>query len=206
MSLYLLPVDFGYIAQSFIGKLRKDEVVHLTSVFVYIAPAYARPTEIRMLLGEDIGCHQLRVVTGEGGEDKFFTIVLIYRIGWELVFWEEIGKERGLRLTLWLFRVPKLLIDGCKHVNTNRISCLLVLLGGRYKHILCLSLALVAGNSFCCLGIGTLHRADHIISHTHESETLEGCKLSDGIRLNGLILEIEFCYHFVLLYESFLCL
>ena len=31
-------------------------------------------------------------------------------------------------------------------------------------------------------------------------------KLADGIRLNGLILEIEFCYHLVLLYKSFLCL
>ena len=204
MSLYLLPVDFGYIAQSFIGKLRKDEVVHLTSVFVYIAPAYARPTEIRVLLGENIGCHELRVITGEGGEDKFFTVVLIYRIGWKLVFWEEIGKERGLRLTFSFFWVPKLLIYGCKHVNTNRISCLLVLLGGRYKHILCLSLTLIASYSLGCLGIGTLHRADHIITHTHESETLEWCQLSDGIRLNGLIPEIEFCYHFVLLYKSFI--
>ena len=88
-----MPVDFGYIAQSFIGKLRKDKVVHLTGVFIYIAPAYARPVEIRMLLGEDIGCHELRVITGEGGEDKFLTMVLIYRIGRELVFWEEIGKE-----------------------------------------------------------------------------------------------------------------
>ena len=93
MSLYLLPVDFGYIAQGFVGKLRKDEVVHLTGILIYIAPAYARPAEIRVLLGEDIGCHELRVVTGEGGEDKFLTIVLIYRIGRELVFWEEIGKE-----------------------------------------------------------------------------------------------------------------
>lgn len=130
MSLYLLPVDFGYIAQGFIGKLRKDEVVHLTSVFVYIAPAYARPSEIRILLGEHIGCHQLRVVTGEGGEDKFFTIVLIYRIGWELVFWEEIGKERGLRLTLWLFRVPELLIDSCEHIYHDGVARLLVLLTG----------------------------------------------------------------------------
>lgn len=130
MSLYLLPVDFGYIAQSFIGKLRKDKVVHLTGVFVYIAPAYARPTEIRMLLGEDIGCHELRVITGEGGENKFFTVVLIYRIGWKLVFWEEIGKERGLRLTLWLFRVPKLLIDGSEHIYNDGVTSLLVLLAG----------------------------------------------------------------------------
>ena len=93
MSLYLLPVDFGYIAQGFVGKLRKDEVVHLTGILIYIAPAYARPAEIRVLLGEDIGSHQLRVVTGEGGEDEFLTIVLIYRIGRELVFWKEIGKE-----------------------------------------------------------------------------------------------------------------
>ena len=93
MSLYLLPVDFGYIAQGFIRKLRKNKIVHLTGVFIYIAPAYARPAEIRVLLGENIGCHQLRVVTGEGGEDKFLTMVLIYRIGRELVFWEEIGKE-----------------------------------------------------------------------------------------------------------------
>ena len=91
--LYLLPVDFGYIAQGFVSKLRKDEVVHLTGILIYIAPAYARPAEIRVLLGEDIGCHQLRVVTGEGGEDKFLAIVLIYRIGRELVFWKEIGKE-----------------------------------------------------------------------------------------------------------------
>ena len=93
MSLYLLPVDFGYIAQGFVGKLRKDEVVHLTGILIYIAPAYARPSEIRVLLGEDIGCHLLRVVTGEGGKDKFLPMVLIYRIGRELVFWEEIGKE-----------------------------------------------------------------------------------------------------------------
>ena len=91
--LYLLPVDFSYIAQGFVGKLRKDEVVHLTGILIYIAPAYARPAEIRVLLGEHIGCHELRVVTGEGGEDKFLTMVLIYRIGRELVFWEEIGKE-----------------------------------------------------------------------------------------------------------------
>ena len=93
MSLYLLPVDFGYIAQGFVGKLRKDEVVHLTGILIYIAPAYARPAEIRVLLGEYISCHELRVVTGEGGDDKFLPIVLIYRIGRELVFWEEIGKE-----------------------------------------------------------------------------------------------------------------
>ena len=93
MSLYLLPVDFGYIAQGFVSKLRKDEIVHLTGILVYIAPAYARPAEIRMLLGEDIGCHQLRVVTGEGGENKFLPMVLIYRIGRELVFRKQIGKK-----------------------------------------------------------------------------------------------------------------
>lgn len=130
MSLYLLPVDFGYIAQGFVCKLRKDEVVHLTGILIYIAPAYTRPTEIRMLLGENIGCHQLRVVTGEGGENKFFTVVLIYRIGWKLVFWEEIGKERSLRLTLRLFRVPELLIDGCKHIYHDGVARLLVLLTG----------------------------------------------------------------------------
>ena len=91
--LYLLPVDFSYIAQGFVGKLRKDEVVHLTGILVYIAPAYARPAEIRVLLGENIGCHQLRVVTGKCGEDKFLPMVLIYRIGRELVFWKEIGKK-----------------------------------------------------------------------------------------------------------------
>lgn len=128
--LYLLPVDFGYIAQGFVSKLRKDKVVHLTGVFVYIAPAYARPVEIRMLLGEDIGCHELRVITGEGGENKFFTVVLIYRIGWKLVFWEEIGKERGLRLPLRLFRVPELLIDGCEHIYHDGVARLLVLLTG----------------------------------------------------------------------------
>ena len=197
MSLYLLPVDFGYIAQGFVGKLRKDEVVHLTGILIYIAPAYARPAEIRVLLGEDIGCHQLRVVTGEGGEDKFLTMVLIYRIGRELVFWEEIGKERGLRFGLSFFWVPKLLIYGCKHVNTDRISCLLVLLGGRYKHILCLSFTFIVRHSLGCLGIGALHRADHIITHAHQSETLERCQLSDGIRLDSLILEIELCYHLV---------
>lgn len=192
-----MPVDFGYIAQGFVSKLRKDEVVHLTGILIYIAPAYARPAEIRMLLGEHIGCHELRVITGEGGENKFFTVVLIYRIGWKLVFWEEIGKERGLCLTLWLFRVPELLIDGCEHIYHDRISSLLVLLTSRYRHILCLSLALIASYSLGCLGIGTLHHADHIITHTHESETLKGCQLSDGIRLDGLIFKVEFCYHFV---------
>lgn len=130
MSLYLLPVDFGYIAQGFVSKLRKDKVVHLTSVFVYIAPAYARPTEIRVLLGENIGCHELRVVTGEGGENEFLTMVLIYRIGRELVFWEEIGEERGLRLMLRFFRVPELLIDSCEYIYHNGVACLLVLLTG----------------------------------------------------------------------------
>ena len=130
MSLYLLPVDFGYIAQSFVSKLRKDEVVHLTGILIYIAPAYARPTEIRMLLGENIGCHQLRVVTGEGSEDEFLTIVLIYRIGRELVFWEEIGKERCLRFGLSFFWVPELLIDGCEYIYHDGITCLLVLLTG----------------------------------------------------------------------------
>ena len=128
--LYLLPVDFGYIAQGFVGKLRKDEVVHLTGILIYIAPAYARPAEIRVLLGEDIGCHQLRVVTGEGGEDEFLTIVLIYRIGRELVFWEEIGKERGLRFMLSFFWVPELLIDGCEYIYHDGVACLLVLLTG----------------------------------------------------------------------------
>lgn len=195
--LYLLPVDFGYISKGFVSKLRKDEVVHLAGVFVYIAPAYARPAEIRMLLGEHIGCHELRVVTGEGGEDKFLTIVLIYRIGRELVFRKQISKERCLRFGLSFFWVPKLLIYGCKNVNTNRISCLLVLLGCRYKHILCLSFTFIVRHSLGCLGIGALHRADHIITNTHQSETLERCQLSDGIRFNGLILEIEFCYHLV---------
>jgi hypothetical protein len=125
-----LPVDFGYIAQGFVSKLRKDDVVHLTGVFVYIAPTYARPTEIRMLLGEDSGCHELRVITGEGGENKLLTLVLIYRIGWQLVFWEEIGKERGLCLTLRLFRVPELLIDGCEHIYYDGVARLLVLLTG----------------------------------------------------------------------------
>lgn len=78
MSLYLLPVDFGYIAQGFVCKLRKDKVVHLTGILVYIAPAYTRPAEIRVLLSENIGCHQLRVIAGEGGEDKFLTMVGIY--------------------------------------------------------------------------------------------------------------------------------
>ena len=128
--LYLLPVDFGYIAQGFIGKLRKDKVVHLTGVFVYITPAYARPSEIRMLPGENIGCHELRVVTGEGGENKLLTLVLIYRIGWQLVFWEEIGKERGLRLTLRFFWVPKLLVNGRKHIYHDGITSLLILLTG----------------------------------------------------------------------------
>ena len=128
--LYLLPVDFGYIAQSFVGKLWKDEVVHLTGILIYIAPAYARPAEIRVLLGENIGCHQLRVVTGEGSEDEFLTIVLIYRIGRELVFWEEIGKERGLRFGLSFFRVPELLIDGCEYIYHDGVTCLLVLLTG----------------------------------------------------------------------------
>lgn len=80
MSLYLLPVDFGYIAQGFVGKLRKDEVVHLTGILIYIAPAYARPAEIRVLLGENIGCHQLRIVAREGGKNKFLTMVGIYRL------------------------------------------------------------------------------------------------------------------------------
>ena len=128
--LYLLPVDFGYIAQGFVCKLRKDEVVHLTGILIYIAPAYARPAEIRVLLGEDIGCHQLRVVTGEGGEDEFLTIVLIYRIGRELVFWEEIGKERCLRFGLSFFWVPELLIDGCEYIYYDGVTCLLVLLTG----------------------------------------------------------------------------
>ena len=128
--LYLLPVDFGYIAQGFVSKLRKDEVVHLTGILIYIAPAYARPAEIRVLLGENIGCHQLRVVTGEGGEDKFLAIVLIYRIGRELVFWEEIGKERGLRFMLSFFWVPELLIDGCEYIYHDGVTCLLVLLTG----------------------------------------------------------------------------
>ena len=128
--LYLLPVDFGYIAQGFVGKLRKDEVVHLTGILIYIAPAYARPAEIRVLLGEYIGCHELRVVTGESGEDKFLAIVLIYRIGRELVFWEEIGKERGLCFWLSFFRVPELLIYGCKHIYHDGVTCLLVLLTG----------------------------------------------------------------------------
>ena len=128
--LYLLPVDFGYIAQGFVGKLRKDEVVHLTGILIYIAPAYARPAEIRVLLGEHIGCHELRVVTGEGGEDKFLAIVLIYRIGRELVFWEEIGKERGLCFGLSFFWVPELLIDGCEYIYYDGVTCLLVLLTG----------------------------------------------------------------------------
>ena len=128
--LYLLPVDFGYIAQGFVSKLRKDEVVHLTGILIYIAPAYARPAEIRVLLGEYIGSHELRVVTGEGGEDKFLAIVLIYRIGRELVFWEEIGKERCLCFWLSFFRVPELLIDGCEHIYHDGITCLLVLLTG----------------------------------------------------------------------------
>ena len=128
--LYLLPVDFGYISQGFVGKLRKDEVVHLTGILIYIAPAYARPAEIRVLLGENIGCHQLRVVTGEGGEDKFLAIVLIYWIGRELVFWKEIGKERGLRFMLSFFWVPKLLIDGCEYIYHDGVARLLVLLTG----------------------------------------------------------------------------
>ena len=91
--LYLLPVYFGYVAQGFVCKLRKDEVVHLTGILIYIAPAYARPAEIRVLLGEYISCHELRVVTGECSEDKFLPMVHIYRIGRKLVFWKEIGKE-----------------------------------------------------------------------------------------------------------------
>lgn len=102
--------------------------MHLTGILVYIAPAYTRPAEIRMLRGENIGCHELRVITGEGGEDKFLPMVLIYRIGRELVFWEEIGKEGGLRLTLWFFRVPELLIDGCEYIYHDGVARLLVLL------------------------------------------------------------------------------
>ena len=128
--LYLLPVDFGYIAQGFVSKLWKDEVVHLTGILIYIAPAYARPSEIRVLLGEDIGCHKLRVVTGEGGEDKFLTIVLIYRIGRELVFWKQISKERSLRFGLSFFWVPELLIDGYEHIYHDGVARLLVLLTG----------------------------------------------------------------------------
>ena len=128
--LYLLPVDFCYIAQGFVCKLRKDEVVHLTGILIYIAPAYARPAEIRVLLGEYIGCHQLRIVTGEGGEDEFLTIVLIYRIGRELFFWKEVGKERGLRFWLSFFWVPELLIDGCEYIYHDGVTCLLVLLTG----------------------------------------------------------------------------
>ena len=128
--LYLLPVDFGYIAQGFVSKLRKDEVVHLTGILIYIALAYARPAEIRVLLGENIGCHQLRVVTGEGSEDEFLTIVLIYRIGRELVFWKEIGKERCLRLWLSFFWIPELLIDGCEYIYHDGVARLLVLLTG----------------------------------------------------------------------------
>ena len=83
-----------------------------------------------MLLGEDIGCHELRVVTGEGGEDKFLPMVLIYRIGRELVFWEEIGKERGLCFWLSFFRVPELLIDSCEYIYHDGVARLLVLLTG----------------------------------------------------------------------------
>lgn len=52
-----MPVYFGDVAQGAVGKLREDKVVHLTGVFVDVAPSLARPTEVGMPLAQHVGCH-----------------------------------------------------------------------------------------------------------------------------------------------------
>ena len=86
-----------------------------------------------------------------------------------------------------------------QHVNDDTVSGLLVLLRGRYGHVFRLALALPVGQSFGCLGIAALHRADYVVAYTHQSKTLLGRELADGIALDGAVSEIEFCYHIVLL-------
>ena len=49
-AFHLVPVNLGDVAKGAVGKLREDEVVHLTGVFVDVAPSYACPSEVGMPL------------------------------------------------------------------------------------------------------------------------------------------------------------
>ena len=43
-----------------------------------------------------------------------------------------------------------------------------------------------------------LHHADYVVADTHQAKTLLGRELADGIALDGVVSEIEFCDHIVL--------
>ena len=86
-----------------------------------------------------------------------------------------------------------------QHVNDDTVSGLLVLLRGRYGHVFGIALAVPVGQSFGCLGIAALHRADYVVADTHQAKTLLGRELADGIALDGAVSEIEFCDHIVLI-------
>ena len=61
-----------------------------------------------------------------------------------------------------------------------------------------LPLPLQSGSRFGCLCIAALHRADYVVAYTHQAKTLLGRELADGIALDGVVSEIEFCDHIVL--------
>lgn len=69
------------------------------------------------------------------------------------------------------------------------------MLGGRYRHVFRLALAFPIGHTLGCLSIAALHGADYVVANTHQSETLLGCELADGIALDGAVGEVEFCNH-----------
>lgn len=49
-ALHGVPVNLGDVAKGTAGKLREDKVVHLTGIFVDVAPSLARPAEVGMPL------------------------------------------------------------------------------------------------------------------------------------------------------------
>ena len=113
-----MPVYLGDVAKSTVGKLRKYEVVHLTGVFVDVAPSLARPSEVGMPLPQHVGRHELRVVAGERGKENLFlsSVGCGWRHGGQRVV--EVVEERELFLLARLGRrVEKLLVDVCQHVH-----------------------------------------------------------------------------------------
>ena len=48
-----------------------------------------------------------------------------------------------------------------------------------------------------------LHRADYVVADTHQAKTLLWRELADGIALDGVVSEIEFCDHIVLVLVVF---
>ena len=77
-----------------------------------------------------------------------------------------------------------------QHVNDYTVSGLLILLRGRYGHVFGIALSVPVGQSLGGLGIAALHRADYVVADTHQTKTLLGRELADGIALDGAVSEI----------------